>query len=129
MGTRMMATKEAPVHENIKKAMVEGDENSTTLVMRSLKNSERVFKNETSMKVVEIEKQFPGDFAKIAEYVKGENYRKSFQETGDTTNSVWSCGQVMGLIESIPSCQELINSIMTEAVATIAKNSAMVSKM
>jgi len=129
MGTRFMGTKEAPVHQNIKQALVDGDENSTALVMRTLKNTERVYKNETAMKVLETEKQFPGDFSKIAQWVKGENYRKSFQETGDINSSVWSCGQVMGLIESIPSCQELITSIMTEAEATIAKSASMVSKL
>jgi len=129
MGTRFMATKEAPVHENIKKALVEGDENSTTLVMRSLKNSERVYKNETSMKVVEIEKETPGDFSKIANFVKGENYRKSFQETGDTQSSVWSCGQVMGLIEDIPSCAEFVTRTVKEAEDIMLKSSAAVSKM
>ena len=60
MGTRFMATAEAPIHENIKKALVEGDENSTELVMRSLKNTERVYRNKTSKAVLAIEKEHPG---------------------------------------------------------------------
>ena len=115
MGTRFMATKEAPIHENVKRALVEGDELSTTLVMRSLRNTERVYKNKTALKVQELEKEFPGDFEKIAPYVKGENYRVVFQETGNLEDGVWSCGPVLGLIDDIPTCQELIDSIVTEA--------------
>ena len=63
----------------------------------------------------ELEKEFPGDFEKIAPYVKGENYRVVFQETGNLEDGVWSCGPVLGLIDDIPTCQELIDSIVTEA--------------
>ena len=65
MGTRFMATVEAPIHANIKQALVDGDEHSTTLIMRSLKNTERVFNNKTAKKVLEIEVEFPGQFEKI----------------------------------------------------------------
>ena len=65
MGTRFMATNEAPIHENIKNALVEGSEHSTTLVMRSMKNTERVYKNKAAEEVLAIEKEFPGDFKKI----------------------------------------------------------------
>ena len=75
MGTRWMATTEAPLHENVKKALVEGDENSTVLVMRSMRNTERVYKNKAAMDVLETEKQHPGDFSKISHIIKGENYR------------------------------------------------------
>jgi nitronate monooxygenase len=101
MGTRWMATVEAPVHPNIKQALVDGDEHSTTLVMRSLKNTERVYKNKTALKVIELEKEYPGDFSKIQPYVRGDNYRASFQDTGNTEDSVWSAGTVMGLIVSV----------------------------
>lgn len=73
---------------------MEGTHKDTMLVMRSLKNTERVYKNRTSQKVAEIEKHTPGDIGAIYPYVRGENYRKSFQETGDTQSSVWSCGPV-----------------------------------
>lgn len=95
-GTRFMATVEAPIHQNIKEALVRGDERSTTLVMRSVRNTERVYKNSTALKVQEIERAQPGKFEAIHQYVKGENYRKSFQESGDTESSIWSCGQSMG---------------------------------
>ena len=70
-----MATVEAPLHENVKQALVDGDENNTVLVMRSMRNTERVYKNKAAMEVLDIEKQHPGDFSKISHIIKGENYR------------------------------------------------------
>lgn len=119
LGTRFIATKEAPVHDNIKNALVAAGSGDTTLVMRSVRNTERVYKNSVALKVQEIEKEFPGDFSKIHEYVKGENYRKSFQETGDTQSSVWSCGTGLALIDDIPTCQELIERMVREAEEAI----------
>ena len=115
MGTRFMATTEAPVHENIKQALVDADEMGTTLVMRSMRNTERVFKNKAAEQVVEIEKEFPGDFSKIHHLVKGDNYRKVFQETGNVDDGVWSAGPVMGLIDSVVSCEALLEGIVEEA--------------
>merc|ERR1712187_273798 len=124
MGTRFMATKEGPIHQNIKEALVKAKVTDTTHVFRTLKNTERVFKNETAMKVREIEQANPGDFSKIGHLVKGENYRQSFQETGDIGSSVWSCGQSIGLIDDIPSCAELIERVVLEA-EDIIKNRLM----
>merc|ERR1712129_95601 len=121
MGTRFMATLEAPIHQKIKQALVDGDERSTTHIMTTLRNTERVFKNKTADTVVKIEKEKPGDIGAIYKYVRGENYRKSFQETGDTESSVWSCGQSMALINDIPSCDTLIRNIMKEARNVIDK--------
>eukprot|EP00927_Polykrikos_kofoidii_P004483 TRINITY_DN11770_c0_g1_i2.p1 TRINITY_DN11770_c0_g1~~TRINITY_DN11770_c0_g1_i2.p1 ORF type:complete len:330 (+),score=47.54 TRINITY_DN11770_c0_g1_i2:80-1069(+) len=115
MGTRFMATKEAPIKDGIKDALVKAKVTDTTHVMRTLKNTERVFKNPVVMAVREIEEKDPGDFSKISHLVKGENYRKAFQETGDPSNSVWSCGQSIGLINDIPSCQDLVEGIVAEA--------------
>lgn len=115
MGTAFMATKEAPVHDGIKKALVEATERDTTHVFRTLSNTERVFKNKTAMEVREIEAQHPGDFSKIAHLVAGANYRVSFQETGDASTSVWSCGQSIGLIEGVPSCKDFIEGVVAEA--------------
>ena len=72
MGTRFMATAEAPIHANIKQALVQGDENSTQLVMRTLKNTERVYKNKTSDEVLRIEAESPGQIDKIYHLVKGD---------------------------------------------------------
>lgn len=114
MGTRWMATKECGILDKMKQALVKADERQTTLVMRSVGNTERVFKNATAKKVQEIEAKDPGDFEQIRPYVAGMNYKESFYTTGDETSSIWSCGQSLGLIESIPSCQELVETILQE---------------
>jgi nitronate monooxygenase len=115
MGTAFMATQEAPVHDGIKQALVQATERDTTHVFRTLNNTERVFKNKTAMEVREIEKNHPGDFSKIAHLVAGANYRVSFQETGDASTSVWSCGQSIGLIDGVPSCKDFIEGVVAEA--------------
>eukprot|EP00939_MAST-03C_sp_MAST-3C-sp1_P004299 g4299.t1 len=115
MGTRFMATKEAPIHKNIKKALVDADERSTTHIFRTVNNTERVYKNKQAKKVREIEAEFPGQFDKIYPYVRGELYRQSFQETGDVENSVWSCGQSIGLVDEIKTCKALVTDIVAEA--------------
>jgi len=115
MGTAFMATEEAPIHDNIKKALVESDERSTTHIFRTVHNTERVFKNKQSMKVREIEAEYPGEFDKLYPYVRGELYRQSFQETGDIESSCWSCGQSIGLINRVKSCKALIGDICEEA--------------
>jgi len=124
MGTRFMAVKEAPIKDGIKQALVDADERSTTHVLRSLRNTERVFKNPVVTKVQELEKQFPGDITKIYPLIKGDNYKKSFQVTGNAQDSVWSCGQSIGLIEDVPTCDELIKSIVGEAEAILSRGSS-----
>jgi len=124
MGTRFMAVVEAPIHDNIKQALVDGDEHSTTLLMRSMRNTERVYKNSAAIEVLEIEKENPGDFSKISHIMKGDNYRKAFQETGDIEAGVWSAGTVMGLIDSVVTCQELCDNIVTEAEMVIKERLA-----
>ena len=119
MGTRFMATKEAPIHGGIKDALVKADERSTTLVMRSLGNTERVYKNDVALEVQRIEGEQPGKIEAIRHLVSGENYRKSFQETGDATSSVWSAGVVMGLIEDVPTCKELLTRMVADAESII----------
>ena len=116
MGTRWMATTEAPLHPNVKQALVDTDENGTVLVMRSMKNTERVFKNKAAMDVLEIEKEHPGDFSKVSHIIRGDNYRKVFQESGTIEEGVWSVGTVMGLIDSVVSCQELCDNIVRSAL-------------
>jgi len=115
MGTRFMATQEAPVHKNIKDALVKAKVTDTTHIFRSLKNTERVYKNPTAKKVQQIEAEKPGDFSAIAALVKGDAYRVSFHETGDTESSVWSCGQSIGLIDDVPTCEALLSRIVAEA--------------
>lgn len=119
MGTRFMATKEAPIHVNVKRALVEGTIESTRVIMKTMRNAERVFDNEDARKVSEIEDKHPGDFSKIAHLMKGEEYRKVFHETGEVNKGVWSAGVCMALIDDVPSCEELIERIVKEAVETI----------
>lgn len=121
MGTAFMATTEAPIKDEIKNALVNADERSTTHIFRTLNNTERVFKNKTALKVREIEAANPGDFSAIAPYVKGENYRKSFQETGDIESSVWSCGLSIGLIDEVKPCKDMLQDIVNDA-ANIIRN-------
>ncbi|MGJ8535657.1 MAG: NAD(P)H-dependent flavin oxidoreductase [Parasphingopyxis sp.] len=119
MGTRFIATKEAPVHQNVKDAIVAASELDTRLVMRPLRNTERVLNNPAVERVLEIEKEKGADlqFTDIIEQVAGV-YPKIMKE-GDMDIGAWSCGMVAGLINDIPTCQELIDRIMAEAEAII----------
>jgi len=116
MGSRFVATQEAPVHENMKQAMVEADERQTTLMFRTLGNTARVFKNSIAEEVVRIEAQ-PGDtdFADLQPLVAGARGRERCIEAGDTEDGIWSVGMVVGLINDIPTCEELIQTIVRDA--------------
>ncbi|MCR9213440.1 MAG: nitronate monooxygenase family protein [Proteobacteria bacterium] len=115
MGTRFIATKEAPVHQNVKDAIIAASELDTALVMRPLRNTERVLMNKATEKVLEIERE-KGSNTKIEDIVDlvGGVYPKVMTE-GDMDAGVWSCGMVAGLIDDNPTCKELIDRIMTEA--------------
>ncbi|WP_116968274.1 nitronate monooxygenase family protein [Blastomonas sp. UPD001] len=115
MGTRFIATKEAPVHENVKQAIVAASELDTRLVMRPLRNTERVLTNEAVEKLLVIEREKGKDlqFTDIIEQVAGV-YPRIMME-GDMDAGAWSCGMVAGLIHDIPTCKELIDRIMAEA--------------
>ncbi len=115
MGTRFIATKEAPVHQNVKDAIVAASELDTRLVMRPLRNTERVLKNPAVERLLEIEKEKGADlqFTDIIEQVAGVYPRIMLE--GDMDIGAWSCGMVAGLINDIPTCQELIDRIMAEA--------------
>ena len=91
----------------------------TTHIFRTVNNTERVFKNKQALKVREIEAEHPGEFDKIYPYVKGELYRQSFQETGDTESSVWSCGQSIGLIDEVVPCKQMVQAVVDEAAQII----------
>ena len=115
MGTRFIATKEAPVHPNVKKALVEATELDTRLVMRALRNTERVLKNKSVDQLIEIERE-KGAALKIEDIhdqVAGV-YPKVMVD-GDMDAGAWSCGMVVGLINDIPTVKELIDRIMAEA--------------
>ena len=120
MGSRFVATKEAPVHDNMKRAIVEGDERQTSLIFRSLRNSARVFKNSVSDEVVSIEAR-PGDtdFKDLQPLVAGVRGRERCIEGGEVDGGIWTIGMVMGLIYDIPSCKDLLDTMMVECEDTI----------
>jgi nitronate monooxygenase len=115
MGTRFIATKEAPVHENVKRALVAASELDTRLIMRAIRNTERVLNNANVEKIVEIEREKGAGLRidDIHDQVAGV-YPKIMLE-GDMNAGAWSCGMVAGLIHDIPSVGELIDRIMSEA--------------
>ena len=115
MGTRFMVTKEAPIHENVKQRMVDASELDTALIYRSLRNTARVFKNSIAEKVVEIEAQ-EGEtkFEDIRPLVQGAKGRELFDD-GDLDKGIWSAGMIVGLINDIPSCEELLSRIVDDA--------------
>jgi nitronate monooxygenase len=116
MGTRFIATKEAPVHDNVKRALVEADELQTRLVMRPIRNTERVLKNKAVDELLrlEAEKGAALGIADIRHLVAGSENRKVLQE-GQMDAAAWSCGMVAGLIHDVPTVKELIDRIMAEA--------------
>ena len=115
MGTRFIATQEAPVHENVKQALVAASELDTRLIMRPLRNTERVLNNAAVEKLLEKEKALGPklEFNDIAEELVGV-YPRVMQE-GDLDAGGWSCGMVAGLVHDIPTVKELIDRIMREA--------------
>jgi len=119
MGTRFIATKEAPVHDKVKQAILSATELDTRLVMRPLRNTERVLNNSAVERLLEKERTLGRDigFEDIIDEVAGV-YPKVMMD-GEVDAGVWSCGMVAGLIHDIPTCHELIQRIMSEADALI----------
>jgi nitronate monooxygenase len=115
MGTRFIATKEAPVHDNVKNALVAASELDTKLIMRALRNTERVLKNAAVDKLLEIEREKGSklQISDIHEEVAGV-YPKVMID-GKMDAGAWSCGMVVGLIHDIPTVKELIDRIMVDA--------------
>jgi NADH:quinone reductase (non-electrogenic) len=119
MGTRFLATKEAPVHQNVKDAIVAASELDTRLVMRPLRNTERVLTNVGVERLIAKERELGSSitFADVAPEVAGVYPR--IMKDGDMDAGAWSCGMVAGLIHDIPTVAELIERIMAEANAII----------
>ncbi len=124
MGTRFIATKEAPVHENVKQAIVAASELDTRLVMRPLRNTERVLRNAAVDRLIAKEKELGANlkFEDIMAEVAGV-YPKIMLE-GTMEAGAWSCGMVAGLIHDIPTCKQLIDRIMADANAIIRQRLA-----
>ena len=124
MGTRFIATVEAPVHDNVKQAILNASELDTRLVMRPLRNTERVLNNAAVERLLAKEKALGANlkFEDIIEEVAGV-YPKIMTE-GTMEAGAWSCGMVVGLIHDIPTCKALIDGIMAEADAIIRQRLA-----
>ncbi|MGK2905115.1 MAG: NAD(P)H-dependent flavin oxidoreductase [Desulfuromonadales bacterium] len=116
MGTRFVATQEAPVHNNVKLAMVAADERQTSLIFRTLNNTARVFKNKVAAQVIAIESRDGAtDFADLQPLVAGSRGRKAVLEDGNIDGGIWAAGMVLGLIDDIPTCDVLLKRIVAEA--------------
>lgn len=113
MGTRFVVTKEAPVHDGIKQKIVEMDETQTRLIFRSFKNTSRVYRNSVAEKVAELEAQ-GANFGEVHHLVSGKNQERAWS-TGDIEAGMVTVGMCGGLINDIPSCEELVRNIVTEA--------------
>lgn len=148
MGTRFMCTVEAPIHQNIKQAIVDAQETDTELVLRRWRNTSRLFKNKVASEAVKIEKESAsGKFEEVAPFVSGKRGRQVFLN-GDKdfgvslpicgagadadascanqySLQVWTAGQVIGLIHDIPTCEELISRIEREAVQSLQKTQSL----
>ncbi|MFO1280672.1 MAG: nitronate monooxygenase family protein [Burkholderiaceae bacterium] len=124
MGTRFIATKEAPVHEKVKQAIVAASELDTRLVMRPLRNTERVLRNAAVDRLLEKEKALGAaiKFEDIIEEVAGV-YPRIMQQ-GDMEAGAWSCGMVAGLIHDVPTVKELVDRIMLDAEGIIRQRLA-----
>ena len=113
MGTRFMVTQEAPIHEGIKQKIVEMDENQTRLIFRTFKNTARVYRNGIADEVAEIEAS-GGDFGQVHHLVSGSNQDKAWT-SGDIEAGMVTVGMCGGLINDIPTCDELVKNIMSDA--------------
>ena len=128
MGTRFIATKEAPVHDNVKQAIVAASELDTRLIMRGLRNTERVLKNAAVDRLLEIERA-KGEALTIADiHDQVAGVYPKIMRGGEMEAGAWSCGMVAGLIHDIPSVKELIDRIMSEADSLINKRLAGMSR-
>ena len=118
MGTRFMATVEAPIHENVKKQIVANDERATNLIFRTLHNTARVAKNAISDEVVAIEKRGNATFADVKDLVAGVR-GAAVLDKGEMDAGIWSAGETQALIHDIPTCKDLVARITREAEAII----------
>jgi nitronate monooxygenase len=121
MGTRFVATQETPIHPAIKQAILDHGETDTTLIMRTLRNTERVLDNETARTVLEIESTGTATIDDLIPYVSGRRGLQEVIRHGNVDGGTMAVGQVMGIIHDIPTVAELIERIMMEADDLISR--------
>jgi nitronate monooxygenase len=119
MGTRMMATKECPIHDNLKQAFVQAAETDTSLVMRSIRNTHRMWRNKAAQEIIDLEAQ-KAPLNTIIQAASGQKAEKMYRE-GDIDAGMVSCGQGVGLIKDVPTVKELLDRIMKEAEEVIGR--------
>ncbi|MGI9083871.1 MAG: NAD(P)H-dependent flavin oxidoreductase [Aeromicrobium sp.] len=124
MGTRFMATDEAPIHENVKKQIVANDERDTVMVFRQFHNSARVVRNSISEQVAEIGARPGATFADVAELASSKRGRQNVLADGDMEGGMWWAGQVQGLIHDVLPVRDLVDQIIADAEEIIAKRLA-----
>lgn len=123
MGTRFCATREAPIHENIKRALLGATERDTRLIFRTLHNTARVLRNPISEEVVSIEKRGNAQFEDIRHLVAGARGRAAL-ESGAADDGIVTAGQCVGLIDDIPSCAELLERMVSDCRAALGRAQA-----
>jgi nitronate monooxygenase len=119
MGTRLMATKECPIHDNLKQAFVDATETDTTLALRSVGNTHRFWNNKAIQKCLELEAQEAPLF-QLLQVVSGDKSEEMYRK-GDIDHGVVACGQGVGLIKDVPTVKALLDRIMNEAEEVISK--------
>jgi len=115
MGTRFMATVEAPIHPNVKQRLVDADERQTDLVYRKFHNTARVARNAVSQEILAVSARPESKFADIAHLASGDRGRKSVYAEGDVDGGVWTAGMSQGLIRDVPTVAALVERIVGEA--------------
>lgn len=121
MGTRFMATTEAPIHENVKNQIVANSELDTVLVFRKFHNTARVVRNSVSEKILEISARPDATFDDIAELASGARGRSEVLGKGEMESAMWWAGQVQGLIDDVDSVQNVVDKIIADAEETISQ--------
>jgi nitronate monooxygenase len=121
MGTRFMATTEAPIHDNVKQQIVDNDERSTVLVFRKFHNTARVVRNSISERIVEISEREGATFDDIAELASGMRGRKNVLTEGSMEDGMWWAGQTQGLIHDVDSVQGVIDRVIADAEEIIGR--------
>ncbi|WP_009760471.1 nitronate monooxygenase family protein [Rhodococcus sp. JVH1] len=115
MGTRFVATDEAPVHENVKQQIVANDERSTVVVFREFRNTARVARNEISEQIAEISRRPGASFEDVAHLASGKRGRSQVLENGLVDDGMWWAGQAQGLIHEVASCADVVDRIISDA--------------
>lgn len=119
MGTRFVATTEAPVHENVKRQIVANDELATQIVFREFNNTSRVARNSISEEIARISHLPGATFADVAHLASGQRGRSEVLQKGDMEGGMWWASQAQGLIDEVASCADVVNTIMADARAII----------